>query len=215
VNIASPYHLDMSDPPAGITVNLRDGTPVLVRPVYAGDFDRLKRGVEEMSQTSRYMRFFTFAREITDDQARYFTRIDQVNHVAWCAVEPSPEQRGYGLARFVRDSPHSPTANFAVAIIDEMQGRGLGTLLLAAIYLRAQEIGLLELQGDMHPDNPAMPHLMPKLGGKIVWSGDPTSRLIRWPVRDTDQLPTDTPTGIDFVTRLRELAPFIASHAPT
>lgn len=79
----------MDTPPAGRTFRLHDGTPVLVRPVYAGDLPRLKQGVLEMSQTSRYMRFFSYVDQLTDEQARYFTDIDQVNHVAWCAVEPN------------------------------------------------------------------------------------------------------------------------------
>jgi len=203
----------MTTPPEGKLVALRDGRTVLVRPVYPGDFDRLKHGVQQMSRTSRYMRFFSFFDELTDEQARYFTQIDQINHVAWCAVEPSEAQHGYGLARFVRDSPSSPVANFAVAVIDEMQGCGLGVLLLAAIYLRAGQIGLSELQGEMLPDNPAMPKLMPKLGGRIVWSGDPTCRLIRWPVRAAEALPADTDTGRQFIAYLKELAPFIESHA--
>jgi GNAT superfamily N-acetyltransferase len=194
-----PYHLTMNAPPAGIALTLDDGTPVLLRPVSPGDFDRLKRGVLAMSETSRYMRFFAHVERLTDDEARYFTNIDQVNHVAWCAVEPSEEQRGYGLARFVRDTPHAPTANFAVAVIDEMQGRGLGVMLLASIYLRARQVGVRELQGEMLPDNPIMPKLMARLGGRIVWTGDPTCRLIRWPIVENEKLPTDTMAGRRFV----------------
>lgn len=203
----------MSDPPSGITVTLADGTPVLVRPVCPDDAEPLKQGVREMSETSRYMRFFSTAGNLTDEQAAYFTHVDQINHVAWCGIEPTERKRGYGLARFVRDTPVARVANFAVAVIDEMQGRGLGTLLLAAIYLRAQKIRLRELQGEMLPENPIMPKLMPRLGGTIVWTGDPTCRLIRWPVREIDDLPTDTKSGERFVAWLRELAPAVASHS--
>ena len=216
----------MPPPPDGQLVALRDGRTVLVRPVYPGDFDRLQRGVQEMSRSSRYMRFFSFAEGLTDEQARYFTRIDQVGHVAWCAVEPSEVQRGYGLARFVRVSPDSSIANFAVAVIDEMQGCGLGLLLLAAIYLRAGQLGVRTLQGEMLPDNPVMPTLMPKLGGRILFTGDPTCRMIDWPVRrpefdrdadveagDEEVLPADTNTARQFLAYLKVLAPLLESHA--
>lgn len=205
----------MGETLGGITITLHDGTPVLVRPVCPDDAEPLKRGVREMSETSRYMRFFSTASGITDEQAAHFTNVDQINHVAWCGIEPTKRRRGYGLARFVRETPRAIVANFAVAVIDEMQGRGLGTALLAAIYLRAREIGVRELQGEMLPENPIMPKLMPKIGGMIVWTGDPSCRLIRWPVRGSDELPTDTKTGRRFIAWLNELSPVVAAHVPT
>ena len=166
-----------------LIVALRDGTPVRIRPVRPDDRARLLRGVREMSRTSRYMRFFATAREMSDEQARYFTESDQLNHVAVCAIEPTDaEQRGYGIARFVRDANDPQIAEFAVAVIDEMQGRGLGTILLAALYLRAQSLGVEELRAEILAENPVLPCWLPRLGATLHATASPAYRLIRWPV---------------------------------
>jgi hypothetical protein len=107
----------------GFEMTLADGTPVWVRPVVPEDREGLRQGYREMSRTSRYMRFFTAGAEISEERARYFTEVDQRDHVAWWAVEPVSDLRGYGIARFVRDAGQPDRADFAIAIIDEMQGR--------------------------------------------------------------------------------------------
>jgi len=168
--------------PATVVV-LHDGTPARVRLVRPDDRDRILRGVREMSGTSRYMRFFTSRRDMSEEQARYFTEIDQVNHVAVCAVEATKaEERGYGISRFVRDDKEPHIAEFAVAVIDEMQHRGLGTVLLAALYLRAQQRGIHELRGDVLAENPAMLKWMPRLGATIETTSEAGCHLIRWPI---------------------------------
>ena len=164
-------------------LTLRDGAPVRIRSVRPDDRVRLQRGVREMSRTSRYMRFFASTREMTEEQARYFAEVDQIHHVAVCAVEPTEaEERGYGIARFVRQMDDPRSAEFAIAVIDEMQGRGLGTLLLAALYLRAQGLGVTELRAEILAENSVMPQWLPRLGASILNTEQPEYRLIRWAI---------------------------------
>lgn len=194
-----------SSPREGLDLTLSDGTPVWVRPVVPADRELLREGFRAMSRTSRYMRFFTVGNEMSEEKARYFTEIDQQNHIAWCGVAPD-NRKGYGIARFIRDADAPETAEFAVAVIDQMQGRGLGTILLASIYAAAQKIGLKEFHGEVMPDNPVMPVWLPQLGATIVGTGDPNCRIIRWPILQGDITPTDTPTArrfVDWVTRMR------------
>lgn len=82
----------MSDEPhdstrlPALVVAVRGGTPARIPP---NDSARSLRGVREMSRTSRHMRFFATTRKMSPEQARYFMEIDQVNHVARCADEPT------------------------------------------------------------------------------------------------------------------------------
>lgn len=192
----------MSSPRAGLNLALSDGTPVLVRPVVPSDREPLRQGYRAMSRTSRYMRFFTVGNEMSDEKARYFTEIDQQDHIAWCGVEPN-NRRGYGIARFIRDIDGS--AEFAVAVIDELQGRGLGTILLAAIYAIAQSKRVREFHGEVMPDNPVMPIWLPQLGATILPTGDPNCRIIRWPILEGDTVPTDTPTARRFMQWVKQM----------
>jgi GNAT superfamily N-acetyltransferase len=187
-----------------LDVTLRDATPVRIRSVIPEDRGRVIRGVSEMSRTSRYLRFFVNTAGVTDEQARYLTDVDQVDHVALCAVEPTPEEeRGYGIARFVRDRTDRPAAEFAVAIIDEMQHRGLGTVLMAGLYLRAQAAGVRELRGDVLAENPVMPAWMPRLGATLRPTDEPGYQMIHWPILPAGQTPRGSERFAGWIDRLR------------
>jgi GNAT superfamily N-acetyltransferase len=149
-------------------MTLSDGTPILLRPVIPSDREGLARGVREMSRSSRYMRFLAGVTELTESQLDYFTQIDQDRHVAWCAVEPEPGRRAYGLGRFICEENN--IASFALAVIDDMQGRGLGTLLLAQLSLEALRRGVVQLKSEVLMENPIIPNWFPKLGGWIDYN---------------------------------------------
>lgn len=68
------------------------------------------------------------------------------------------------VARYVRDPARPEAAELAVTVIDEWQGRGLGTLLLEAISLRAREEGINTFTALMLADNTEMMDLLERLG---------------------------------------------------
>ena len=65
-----------------------------------------------------------------------------------------------------------------------MQGRGLRTILLAAIYLLADKLEIRELRGEVLAENPVMPQWLPRLGATLEATSEPAYRLIRWSVRE-------------------------------
>lgn len=133
---------------------LRDGTPVLLRPVSPADAPRLQAGLAVLSPDSRYFRFFGPVARLSDAQLEYFTHVDQRHHLAWLALDPStPEQRGLGIGRWVRLRTPPDAAELALTVIDAVQGRGLGTLLLAVLYRLAREQGVRRLRGVTLPEN--------------------------------------------------------------
>jgi RimJ/RimL family protein N-acetyltransferase len=135
-------------------MELEDGTPVLLRPVTPEDRERLVVGMAQLSADSRYFRFFTPSPRLTEEQIRYFTEVDQQNHVAWLAVNPLlPNQPGLGIGRFVRQDDQHSAAEFALTVIDTAQRKGLGTAILAVLYVLAQERGVRALQGIVLPEN--------------------------------------------------------------
>jgi len=126
-----------------INVRLKDGTAVLLRPVLPEDRQGLENGLLLMSAESRYQWFFSSMARLSEKQLRYFSEADQENHVAWIAVDPSTAGLpGLGIARFVRYRDQPMIAEVAFAVIDAYQGRGLGSTLLATLYLVAQARGI-------------------------------------------------------------------------
>jgi GNAT superfamily N-acetyltransferase len=71
---------------------------------------------------------------------------------------------GIGVARFVR-SPSEPTsAEVAVTVIDEWQGRGLGTVLLEVIGARARREGIATFTALMLATNHQMIEVLEGVG---------------------------------------------------
>jgi GNAT superfamily N-acetyltransferase len=144
---------------------LRDGTPVLLRPVSPADAPRLQAGLAVLSPDSRYFRFFGPVARLSDAQLEYFTHVDQRHHLAWLALDPAtPEQRGLGIGRWVRQPEEPDVAELALTVIDAVQGRGLGTLLLAVLYRLAREQGVHRLRGVTLPENHRVTAWFQRLG---------------------------------------------------
>ncbi len=155
-----------------IPILLRDDTPILLRPVLASDRQRLQEGFDRLSPASRFFRFFRDVRALTEKDLEYLTNVDQTRHVAWCVLDLSREGwPGLGLGRFVRDEDDPTRAETALVVVDEMQGRGLGTLLLAALTLRAEVLGIQRLRAVSLPANGPVCHWLHGIGAEIHFNG--------------------------------------------
>lgn len=123
---------------------LADGTRVHLRLVRATDRTLLAEGFARLSPTSRLLRFLGAKTALSDDELTYLTDLDGENHFALGALieESDGHTRGVGVARFVRDMARPEAAEPAVAVVDDMQGKGLGRLLLERLAAAAIERGV-------------------------------------------------------------------------
>jgi len=125
----------------GAPVALRDGSHVRIRQGHSSDRQLLIRGFERLSPESRYRRFLAPMSELSEQTLRYLTEIDHHDHEAMIALEEDSGE-GVGVARYVRDPERPDSAEVAVTVVDDWQGRGLGTLLLDVIGARARQEGI-------------------------------------------------------------------------
>jgi GNAT superfamily N-acetyltransferase len=152
------------------TMSLLDGELVDFRPVKPNDKETIQKGMLALSSKSRYFRFFSPILKLSDTQLYDFTEIDQQNHVAWMALAHNePEQRGLGIARFIRIQNQPEIAEFGVAVIDSYQHRGLGTILLAVLYRMASIKSIEVMRGFVLPDNTVMRNWLGRLGAVGVY----------------------------------------------
>ena len=124
---------------------LADGTPIRTRPLRPDDREKLRNGFAHLSPESRYRRFFSAPDSLSDAALDYLTSPDGRNHVAIGAELASPDadpSYGIGIARFVRLPDEPSAAEAAVAVIDEMQHRGVGRLLLRELIRAAHAQGV-------------------------------------------------------------------------
>lgn len=134
-------------------VALHDGTIVRLRLVVPDDKERLRTGFDRLSAASRYARFLGTKDSLSDDELRYLTEVDQEAHVAIGAL--LPDGGGAGIARFVRLA-EPETAEAAIAVADELHGRGLGKLLFLRLCAAATERGIARFRCEVLDSNTAM-----------------------------------------------------------
>ena len=94
-------------------------------------------------------------REFSEKEAHYFLDIDFVKHVALIALaneDGRPTLIGGG--RLVVVGPDRAEVSFAV--IDEYQGKGIGSALMRHIAAIGREMGLKELVAEVLADNAPM-----------------------------------------------------------
>ena len=147
----------------GTFFSLRDGARIVVRPIEPGDKGALVEGFEHLSERSRYRRFLSPTTRLTDAQLHYLTEVDHVDHEALIAFA---EETGepIGVARYVRFPDDPEEAEPAVTVVDEWQGRGVGTVLLDAITERARDAGVKRFVASVLADNKPMIAMLEHLG---------------------------------------------------
>jgi RimJ/RimL family protein N-acetyltransferase len=141
-------------------VVLRDGSRVLVRPVRSTDALLLADAFARLSETSRRMRFLGTKEELSAAELRYYANVDHHDHEALIALDPVGG-RCVGVGRYVRDA-----AEIALTVIDDWQGRGLGTELLARLSYRARQEGICRLTAVVSSDNVPMGMLLGNVGAE-------------------------------------------------
>jgi GNAT superfamily N-acetyltransferase len=198
--------LTLFDSATGFTLPLEGGELVDFRPVRQDDREILQNGMAALSSRSRHFRFFTPVSQLSDELLQRFTEIDQHNPVAWIAIgHDQPQHPGPGIARFIRIKSQPAIAEFAVVVIDSHQRRGVGTILMAVLYLIARTKGIEILRGFVLPENSVMLNWLGKLGA--VGKYEDGIYRMDMPVRDDLSSLPDTPSAQllrDYIERLYE-----------
>jgi RimJ/RimL family protein N-acetyltransferase len=130
---------------------LADGTPVSLRPIQPDDGPALAELNKKLSSESRYMRYFSFRRELGERELERFTHPDGRLHagiVAFVGAEL------VGHACFDRKEGEVE-AEVGFEVADAYQGRGLGTLMLEALARHARSEGVATFVARVLPHNTA------------------------------------------------------------
>ncbi len=157
------------------TFVLADQTACVLRLIRPGDKDKIAAGLAKMSPKSQYLRFFTAKVRLTEPELRYLTEIDGHNHFAIGVVRELPdggEGDGVAVARFVRVPGEPEVAEPAIAVIDELQGQGLGGHLLRLLVEAARERQIRRFRTEFLATNTSMKSLMSQLSAHATFVAD-------------------------------------------
>jgi RimJ/RimL family protein N-acetyltransferase len=130
---------------------LRDRSDVWIRPIGAADKRLLAEAFDRLSEESRYRRFLHPVKELQPRDLAYFTELDHHDHEALVALDAAGEV--VAVARYIRSTSDYEEAEFAIAVVDEWQGRGLGTELLIQLMTKARSEGVRRFTATALSDN--------------------------------------------------------------
>jgi GNAT superfamily N-acetyltransferase len=131
---------------------LKDGTPVRLRPIFRDEGPRLLELYDRLSPESLYFRFFAVP-DKDRSKAEYLAHVDYLNRYALVA-----EVDGVlaGVARWERDLVDPGKAEVAFTVADDLQGRGLGSLLFRRLATLARRCGIATFEAEVLPENEKM-----------------------------------------------------------
>lgn len=165
---AQPSHALASAPPTADdprwTETLRDGSHVVIRPLHHDDIELERRFIERLSPEARRMRFLGQMSAPGDELLRQLTQIDYVHDIAFVAlVHRDGEKREVGVSRY-SVGIDGQSCECAVAVDDEWDGLGLGTLLMRHLIETARARGIRSMVSLDSADNWRMRDLAAHLG---------------------------------------------------
>ena len=166
------------------------------RPMRPDDRDGLAQLFARLSPESRYRRFFELKRELKPRELDWLTAIDHVDHEAVVAVDQHDGSL-IGVGRYVREKDRPMSAELAIAVVDDWQRRGIGTVLVAEIVERATANGLQQIRAFALGDNRPVNRLLRRLGFHVVGRDRREVELVReLPGREAVVVPLNPrPTG--------------------
>ncbi len=138
-----------------------------LRAVRPGDGVRLRDGIQQLSQESRYLRFFSVAPVPPDHVIEKLVRVDGHRHLAWGAIlSDDPEETAIGVVHAIRSDEAQPRAEFAVGVLDAYHGQGLARMLTAVLLIHCQHEGIAALDAQILAENAPAIGFIRSLGGE-------------------------------------------------
>ena len=166
-----PYPIELEH-----EIRLKDGTALLVRPIRPNDAERERTFFAGLSDASRYSRFQHSISALSAEMIARFTQLDYGREMALVAIDAGTD-RIVGVSQYF-PNPDRVSVEFAVAIADAWQGRGLGVALMKSLIGCAREAGYQWIDGAVLPGNLGMLGLMDRLGF-VAEDGDDPNRTVR------------------------------------
>lgn len=146
-------------------VTLKNGWDVEVRPIRAEDAPLLSRFHAQLSEESIRFRYFHNKADLTQRDLSMLAQINYDRQMAFIAerLDSNGNKEMLGVVRVWND-PDNIRTEFSVIIRDNLQGLGIGSLLMKKMIRYCTSVGTLEMIGKIMVDNHPMRGLMKHLG---------------------------------------------------
>jgi acetyltransferase len=165
-----PYPVELEE-----EITAAGGARLPVRPMRPEDAELEKRFFDGLSPRSRYQRFLQHLPALPPAMLARFTQLDYDRELALVALDPQ-RSRFVAVGRYA-PNPDGTTAEFALTVADDWQGKGIGRALLERLCQRARAAGYTALYGHILNANREMLDLAARLG--FVDQGEEGGQVVR------------------------------------
>jgi GNAT superfamily N-acetyltransferase len=150
-----------------IATQLTDGRAVCLRTIRPSDEAWIRQGISELSDRSRYLRFFSAFREPPDSIVKQLSAVDGHEHIGWGAILlDGVDNPPIAAAHVIRADDGATVGELAVAVLDEYQGLGVARMLIAAAMHDCAIESLLTIEMQLLGENNAAVKLVLQLGAE-------------------------------------------------
>ena len=150
-----------------VDASLDNGTHICLRRIRHSDIERIEEGISQMSDQSRYLRFFSGSKTMPPSVVERLASVDGTDHLAWGVINmDEPDHPAIAAAHVFRGSQASDSGEFAIAVLDQYHGQGVARILMTTIFLDAYCEGFRQLQIDILRSNKKASGLVRSVGAK-------------------------------------------------
>jgi len=142
----------------------RPAIAVRIRRITPADRDGLQAFYAGLSDEARRTRFLGQSRGIGADQSTYFCTPDHAHREGFVAVTGPTDRPDRIVGHLCVEPDGAASAEAAVAVADDVRGRGIGRQLVDAAVAWARIEGIETLTATMLAGNPAIQRLLTGLG---------------------------------------------------
>ena len=132
----------------------------MLRPIEPSDRAAYLAFHRELSDESRYLRYFSARSRLPEEELRHYLDVDQREHGGVVALVDGAL---IGHALYDRQ-PGTRDAEVALEVADAFQGRGVGTLMLEELATLARSVGIGRFLAHVLPSNRRMLEVFHDLG---------------------------------------------------
>lgn len=144
--------------PAGTLLDLNTEVirGITVRPLRSGETEVVQAVFDRLGPRSRLLRFGGAKNVLLPGELEQLARVDGDHHVLVALLAGEP----VGIAQLVRDGS---AADVAFAVVDDLQGNGVGTVLSRRLAEDARAAGIETLRATLSAENGASLALLKRM----------------------------------------------------
>lgn len=157
---------------------MKDERALCLRPLGKGDGPLIEAGIRDLSDRSRYLRFFSGFKQAPPSVLKLLTNFHD-DHLAWGAVDSSLASKpAIAAAHIIQAEGRTQSiGDFSIAVLDAYHHQGIARDLMYCIFSEAKAQALTHIEFDVLRENKPALDLFYWMGAEQLHSDGPVIHM--------------------------------------